>query len=149
MTARGAPFCYELPAGFVDNSTLKTYGGGWRYKTLISTGRFDLVEVLGGKLPFDSSGYTDAQLRAYADPRRFHPGDAGLLHVTSLRPTSVAGSRAYQQTAANTDGAQLQAYFVFHGTSEIYIQCEYRDEPDVAKTGCQSVLSSIQILTLS
>ena len=148
ITARGAPFCYPLPGGFVDSSSLKNYGGGWQYKTLISAGKYDLVEVLGGRLPFDSSSYTDAQLRAYADPRRFHPGDPGLVRVTPLTPTSVAGSRAYQQTAGNDVGAKLQAIFVFHGRSEVYIQCERRDNAIVAEAGCKEVLASIQILTL-
>jgi hypothetical protein len=115
ITARGAPFCYPLPGGFVDSSSLKNYGGGWQYETLVSAGTYDLVEVLGGRLPFDSSSYADAQLRAYADPRRYHAGDPGLVDVTALRPTTVAGSRTYVQIAGNNDGARLQATFVFHG----------------------------------
>ena len=91
VTSKGAPFCYLRPAGFTDNSSLRSYGGKWAYKTLVSTARYDLVEVLASRLSFDSDTYSDAQLAAYADRLRFHPGDSGLLNVRSLTPTRGRG----------------------------------------------------------
>jgi hypothetical protein len=73
ITKTGAPFCYERPPGFTDNSSLNSYGGKWAYKTLVSTARYDLVEVLASRLSFDSDAYSDAKLAAYADPGRGHP----------------------------------------------------------------------------
>jgi hypothetical protein len=39
LAVRGAPLCYPLTGAFGDGSALTTYGGGWRYKTLISAGK--------------------------------------------------------------------------------------------------------------
>jgi len=66
ITKTDAPFCYERPAGFSDNSSLRSYGGKWTYKTLVSTAKYDLVEVLASRLSFDSDAYSDAKLAAYA-----------------------------------------------------------------------------------
>ncbi len=148
ITRTGAPFCYERPAGFTDNSSLRSYGGKWSYKTLVSAARYDLVEVLASRLSFDSDAYPDAQLAAYADRLRFHPGDSGLLNVRSLTPTRVAGTRAYQQTATTPLGAHVRAIYAFRGTSVVYIQCERRDQPSKADAGCDAVLASIQIISL-
>ncbi len=148
ITRTGAPFCYERPAGFTDNSSLRSYGGKWAYKTLVSAARYDLVEVLASRLSFDSDAYPDAQLAAYADRLRFHPGDSGLLNVRSLTPTRVADTRAYQQTATTPLGAHVRAIYAFRGTSVVYIQCERRDQPSKADAGCDAVLASIQIISL-
>jgi hypothetical protein len=148
ITKTGAPFCYERPAGFTDNSSLRSYGGKWAYKTLVSTARYDLVEVLASGLSFDSDAYSDAKLAAYADRLRFHPGDSGLLNVRSLTPTRVADTRAYQQTATTPLGAHVRAIYAFRGTSVVYIQCERRDQPSKADAGCDAVLASIQIISL-
>jgi hypothetical protein len=148
ITKTGAPFCYERPPGFTDNSSLNSYGGKWAYKTLVSTARYDLVEVLASRLSFDSDAYSDAKLAAYADRLRFHPGDSGLLNVRSLTPTRVADTRAYQQSATTPLGAHVRAIYAFRGTSVVYIQCERRDQPSKADAGCDAVLASIQIISL-
>lgn len=148
ITKAGAPFCYERPPGFTDNSSLNSYGGKWTYKTLVSTARYDLVEVLASRLAFDSDTYSDAQLRAYADRMRFHPGDSGLLNVRDLTPTRVADARAYQQTATTPLGAHVRAIYAFRGRSVVYIQCERRDQPSKANAGCDAVLASIRIVSL-
>ncbi len=148
VTSKGAPFCYLRPAGFTDNSSLRSYGGKWAYKTLVSTARYDLVEVLASRLSFDSDTYSDAQLAAYADRLRFHPGDSGLLNVRDLMPTRVADTRAYQQTATTPLGAHVRAIYAFRGTSVVYIQCERRDQPSKADAGCDAVLANIQIISL-
>ena len=148
ITSTGAPFCYQRPAGFTDSSSLNSYGGKWTYRTLVSTARYDLVEVLASQLSFDSDTYTDAELRTYADRLRFHPGDSDLLNVRDLTPTRVADSRAYQQIATTPLGAHVRAIYAFRGTSVVYIQCERRDQPSRADAACSTVLASIQIVSL-
>ena len=148
ITRTGAPFCYPRPAGFTDNSSLDSYGGKWTYKTLVSTTRYVLVEVLASRLSFDSDTYTDAELRAYADRMRFHPGDSGLLNVRELTPTRVADSRAYQQRRPRRSGRTCGRSTPSAGRAVVYIQCERRDQPSKADAGCDTVLASIQIVSL-
>lgn len=148
VTEPDAPFCYVLPTGFMDNSALPSYGRGFSYKTLVSVAQYDLVEVLAGRLPFNSDAYGDAILKDYVETYRYTVGKLGIIRASAVTPTRVAGARAYEQSWANTIHASGRAIFIFRGTTEVFVQCEHRDLPQLANAGCRSVLSTLQIVSL-
>src|SRR5882762_4260377 len=149
ITSKGAPFCYGLPAGWTDNSSMTGYASDWQYRTLVSLRQFDLIEVLAARLPFNSDTYSDAALLAYANRGRRETGDDGeIVRATGLKPLRVAGARAFEQTVTNIFHAEFRAIFVFRGRSDVYIQCEHRAEPAKVAAACAAVLSSIRIVSL-
>lgn len=147
VTAHGAPFCYVLPDGFTDNSALDTYGNGWTYRSLISVAQYDLVEVLAGRLTWDSDTYSDARLLARAQSQFARIPDVAQTHI-DVTPTRVDGARAYQWTTNPGDGKTERSIIAYRGHAEVYIQCLRRDKPQAAQAGCTRVLDTIQIVDL-
>jgi hypothetical protein len=149
VSAKGAPFCYALPDGFTDNSALTSYGAGWRYRTLVSVGQYDLVEVLAARLPFDSDTYSDDKLRGYARVLLaqvvVEASRASASAVSSIR---VAGVRGYEQTVKLHNGATERSILAYRGHTEVYVQCEHRDKVNSAQAGCARVLATIQVTAL-
>lgn len=149
VSAKGAPFCYALPHGFTDNSTLTSYAPGWRYRTLVSVGKYDLVEVLAGRLPFDSGTYSDDKLRGYARVLLAEVvAQASRASASDVTPRPIAGVRGYEQTVRLRNGATEQSILAYRGHTEVYVQCERSDSVSAAQAGCARVLATIQVTAI-
>jgi hypothetical protein len=146
VTAAGAPFCYQLPPGYQDYSFLTNYGAGWTFRTLVSVGRHDLIEVLGFEYPTSTDGYSDAQLRAFYDRSgRFRVGKLNIVAAGPVVAQRVNGSRAFEQTAQYRNGVHTISLRVYAGRTVISIGCQYKARPAVVRRGCDSIRSTIQI----
>jgi hypothetical protein len=146
ITDRGAPFCYALPSGFTDYSDKTSYARGWRWKTLVSIGRHDLIEVLAQPIQRDLDRMTSTQARVYVATFALHRGIHGVNQVTPLTGTQVDGARAFRQFVTYGSGVHAYAYNVLRGHSVVYLSCQYTAARRVAVlAGCQRVLATIRI----
>ncbi|MGN6608208.1 MAG: hypothetical protein ACTHMS_14495 [Jatrophihabitans sp.] len=99
VTASGAPFCYERPAGFHDDSARPDYAYGWQWRTLVSAGEHDLVEVLGQAVKTRLSALDDAGAKQFVAQLALQPDALHVLTASPLTQTTVAGVRAFEQDA--------------------------------------------------
>jgi hypothetical protein len=83
MTASAAPFCFSPPTGFQDASARPDYGYGWRWRTLVSAGPHDLVEVLAQPGRTELAPLSDAAALRFVEQLRLR---ADALHVVSAAP---------------------------------------------------------------
>lgn len=146
VTAANAPFCYRLPPGFTDYSNLNNYGAGWTFRTLVSVGRHDLIEVLGYEYKTSTDSLSDAALRQfYNRSGRLNVGKLNVTQAGPVQATRVDGSRAFQQEARYRDGVRTRSMRVYSGRTVISIECQSKAKPAVIAHGCESIRSTIQI----
>lgn len=146
VTVAGAPFCFTLPKGFRNYSSLKDYGKGWTYRTLVSVGQHDLIEVFasGGA---DTDRLGEAALKAlYQRVFLVRVGTLGIAQAEPARRTSVDGARAYRQVARYKNGVATDIVTVYRGRSVLSVQCQSAQQKATVAAGCASVLSSLDFV---
>lgn len=145
VTASGAPFCFTRPAGMRDYSSDTDYAAGWRFRTLVASGKRELVEVLGQPVAQDLDGLTPAQSRAYAQRYALKAGAGGVRTASALTPTTVADAPAYAQHARYATGVENDARYVLHGHSYLYVSCQYLTQRALVQRSCAAVLASLRL----
>jgi len=149
ISATGAPFCYPLPRGFSDFSAQNNYGTGWTYKTLVSLGGHDLIEVLGGVYPNDTDSMTADRLRQFFNRSgRLQKGELGIVHAGQVRPTRVAGHRGFVQTGRYRNGVRTVDTRVYAGRSVVAIYCQSKTRKPQVTQACAEVRNKIHIAQL-
>ncbi|SHG47602.1 hypothetical protein SAMN05443575_2051 [Jatrophihabitans endophyticus] len=146
ITASGAPFCYRLPSGFTDFSTITGYGEEWRYRTLVSVGRHDLVEVLASPIA-DTSTLSQRELRArFEDTLALRVGTYGFVRVGAVTTTTVAGARAFRQPGRYRTGVRTDNTTIYLGRTVATVACQSQDSPATVRIGCAEVKASLQLV---
>lgn len=149
ISATGAPFCYPLPRGFSDFSAQNNYGTGWTYKTLVSLGGHDLIEVLGGVYPNDTDSMSADQLRRFFNRSgRLQKGELGIVSAGKVRPTRVAGHRGFVQAGRYRNGVRTVDTRVYAGRSVVAIYCQSKARKPQVTQACTQVRKKIHIAQL-
>ena len=140
------PFCYSLPDGFRDYSSLNNYGKGWQYKTLVSVGRHDLVEVLGSREKGSYDKLSDSELRSnFNRSLKARAGRYSVRRAGPVRQVRLDGARAFEQHAVFTDGVQADTTTVVRGRTVVSIGCQSQSQKARVLTACARVHRSIDI----
>lgn len=146
ITVAHAPFCYTLPTGFTDFSSLKNYGKGWTYRTLVSVGQHDLIEVFAAGSA-DTDRLSEAALKAqYEKVFLLRVGALGIAQADPAQRTSVDGARAYRQVARYKNGVATDIVTVYRGRSVLSVQCQSQQQKAMVEAACGSVLSSLDFV---
>jgi hypothetical protein len=146
VTAPDAPFCYPLPDGFTDHSTELDYAYGWQWRTLVSLGPHDLIEVIGQPVQADLDKLSEAQALSYAQQLELQVNALGVLHASALVPTYVDGARGYLQVAQYAGGITVQNVNVLRGDNVIEISCQHTTAHAEAVTrACSTVLADLKL----
>jgi hypothetical protein len=124
ISASGGPFCYPLPHGFRDFSAQDDYGYGWQWRTLVSAGPHDLIEVLAHPAQTDLRTLDDAAARRFAEQLRLRPEGVHIVSASELMPTTVAGKRAFRQDATYSGGIGVRTWAILAGDATVYVSCQ-------------------------
>jgi hypothetical protein len=148
ITAPGAPFCYPLPAGFVDYSYLSDYEPAWTYRTLVSTDRHDLLEVLAIRVDVAFS-QNPAQLWAiYHRGPELAPGKFSLKSASPIRRLTVDGATAFRQTGTFTNGIATDTTTIYTGHTWAEVECQWLDHRNEVAAACEDVLNKMRVWAL-
>lgn len=140
------PFCYALPSGFRNFSDLGNYGKGWMYRTLVSAGLHDLIEVLGSRVKTSYDRLDNRELQKYFHQYlRAKPGRYSVRHAGPARRTQVDGARAFEQHVVFTDGVHGDTTTVFRGRTAVSISCQSQEFASRVAAACGAVHRSIHI----
>jgi hypothetical protein len=146
ITVAKAPFCFTLPAGFTDFSSLRNYGKGWTYRTLVSIGQHDLIEVLAAANP-DTDATSEAALKAmYGKVFLLHAGELNITQAGPAQRVAVDGARAYRQVARYSNGVSTDVTTVYRGRTVLNIQCQTLDRKATVEAACASVQASLDFV---
>jgi hypothetical protein len=149
VTATGAPFCYPLPAAFSDFSTQGNYGAGWTYKTLVSAGGHDLIEVLGGVYANDTDAMSAAELRTFFDRSGLLvKGKFDIVAAGGVVATQVDGHRAFSQTGRYRNGVRALDTRVYAGRTVVAIYCQSKARTPQVLAACTQIREQIHIAHL-
>jgi hypothetical protein len=149
ITATGAPFCYPLPAGFSDFSAQADYGSGWTYKSLVSAGGHDLIEVLGGVYPNDTDAMSAAELRTFFDRSGLLvQGKLNIVAAGRVVATQVDGHRAFSQTGRYRNGVRTLDTRVYAGRTVVAIYCQSKARTPQVLAACTQIREQIHIARL-
>lgn len=149
ISAAGAPFCYPLPGGFSDFSGQSNYGSGWSYKTLISVGARDLIEVLGGVYSTDTDKLSNAQLlRFFNRSGRLVVGQLNIVKAGKVVARRVAGHRGYEQTGTYKNGVFTDDTRVYAGRTVVAIYCQSKARRTQVQRACGQVARTVHIARL-
>ncbi|HEX4724337.1 MAG TPA: hypothetical protein VH333_17600 [Pseudonocardiaceae bacterium] len=144
---KGAPYCYLLPAGFVDvtdHVTLQYRSANpGRYITSVEVAQLDVITVSDYPLRTDSdsvsmSSLTNQIVAALPDPA------AGGLTPGQPTTTTLDGARTVELTFDQTGEYSSVLYFAFRGYDEIEVDCQWAADKAEIDRGCASVRDTIR-----
>ncbi|HEX5117596.1 MAG TPA: hypothetical protein VFW65_20575 [Pseudonocardiaceae bacterium] len=147
----GAPYCYQLPAGFhdaTDQLTL-TYQSAnpSQYDSAVAVAVHDVIIVVVYPLRQDSDALSSSVLGEQVNAVLRAGESSGFTVMGSPTPTTVSGSRAFEIPIKQNDGQfSAMIYFVFNGFTEVEINCQWAQQVAEITRGCASVLKSVQIV---
>ncbi len=154
ISPAGAPYCYLLPAGFLDVSSSITVGasvGNEKFRTGVALAARDLIIVTVYQLRLDADPIPDGTLVAQLQTVLAQLATQGFTFDSTTPSTSqVDGARAFT-FHAREQREQLQAdvTFVFRAATEVEVNCQSQTRAADVRRGCGQVLSSLQIKSLS
>ena len=150
ISPAGAPYCYLLPAGFVDvtsSLTLEASVGNMKYRSGVAVDQRDLIFAAVFDLPFDSDQASDLLLSAVLKTTIQKLTQQGFKISSTTPKRSVvddARTFGYHVTQAGLAVAS-DLMFVFRGHTEVEVNCQWRDHSAKVHQACQRVLGSLQI----
>jgi hypothetical protein len=144
------PFCYPLPTDWADYSSLTNYGAQWTYRTLVSVGVHDLIEVDAIRLDFETDALSDVVL---ADVYERGPvlvvGRYQLVQASPTVSLRIDGARAFSQSGVYRTGGHVRQVTVYKGHTWLSISCQSLAKSAAVTAACSSTLSHIRIDRLS
>ncbi|MBI1759683.1 MAG: hypothetical protein HYR62_10760 [Actinobacteria bacterium] len=153
ITSPGGPYCYLRPDGFQDVTAQvdvgTAVGGAGTHRTAVALANHDLILVVDFPLRTDSEQLSDAALVEQLNGVAAQFEAQGFVFDSTVpESVTVDGARGfrYHAKATNADYSS-DLVFVFRGTNEIEINCQYATRKVDVDRGCANVLKSIQIRT--
>lgn len=145
VSPAGAPFSTRLPAGFqeVTAPSSETTGASSEYTAALATSGAeanDFVILDSYTLPADTSTISDSQLESEFDSLVTRIGQ----DPSTRQNVTYNGYKGYFYQFDFTT-AKAYSYFMFNGTKEIQVRCQWADQESQIKTGCEYVLNNLQI----
>ena len=144
ISPTGAPYSYTLPHGFVD-------GAGAQVKRVRAGGTFETAVTPTGAAAATSSRCRCTDSGADSDPFSYDQLQAEIDRLARQRdhqaghggPGRVAGKRALRYLF-DYGTTKVINYFVFIGTTEVQVRCQWTSAQPAIESGCDEVVSSLK-----
>ncbi len=148
---KGAPYCYQLPAGFTDTtgklSLQYQSANPSSYVSAVAVAPYDTIIVAVYPLRLDSDSLSEPALSDLIDSALSNSAAAGIKVVGQSTITSVDGARAVRLTVSKTDGQFTSTlYFAFRGYTEVELDCQWAQQQSMIDKGCAGIRNTIQIV---
>jgi hypothetical protein len=150
ISPSGAPYCYLLPAGFVDVSssvTVDTSVGSERFRTAVAVADRDLAIVTVYELRLDTDEVSDPALATELQGVLAQLTKQGFqFDSTTAKRSTVDGARTFGYHARETkNNLQADVYFIFRGKTEVEINCQWQQRRADVTRACQQIMTSLQV----
>jgi hypothetical protein len=138
-----------MPSGFQDVSSSVTVDasiGQEKFRSAVAVGDRDLVIVSVYELKADTDSISDDTLEGELKTVLAQLAQQGFsFESTSADKTSVDGARSFGYHASQkSSGLESDVYFLFRGTNELQVNCQWKTKESDITRGCKSVLSTLQ-----
>ncbi len=149
ITASDNSFCYGIPAGFVDATTLVQPLGADPVQSAVGIaqaagiGPRDLIFVTARSVIVDTDELSDAEI--IAELTSSVTGIPGATSTTPFVPVPVAAGRGFETDIVFDDGTQKRYLLVYSGSERVAVSCQWREHQAEIATGCDKVLRSLEI----
>lgn len=149
----GAPYCYLLPAGFVDVSssvTVDTSVGSEKFRTAVAVADRDLIIVTVYELRLDTDEVSDSALDSELQGVLAQLTKQGFqFDSTTAKRSTVDGARTFGYHARETKNRlQADVYFTFRGKVEVEINCQWQQRQADVTRACRQIMGSLQIKSI-
>jgi hypothetical protein len=146
----GAPYCFTIPDGFQDVSSSVTFDtsiGNEKYRSAVAVGDRDLIIVTVYELRVDTDPIAADTLEGELKTVLAQLSRQGFtFDSTVARRGTVDGARSFGYHARQPKNMlESDVYFLFRGTNEIEVNCQWKNKEAEVGKGCRSVLQSLQV----
>jgi hypothetical protein len=153
LSPAGAPYCFPLPAGFVDVSSsvsVDTTVGSQRFRTAVAVADRDLIIVTVYDLQLDTDGVSSAALDSTLQGVLAKLANQGFaFDSTTAKRSTVDGARTFGYHAREAKNKlQADVFFTFRGRFEVEINCQWQQRRADVTRACQQIRTSLQIKTV-
>jgi hypothetical protein len=150
ISPSGSPYCYLVPAGFVDVSssvTVDTTVGSEKFRSAVAVADRDLVIVTVYQLRLDTDEVSDNALASELQGVLKQLSNQGFqFDSTTARRSTVDGARAFGYHAREAKNKlQADVYFIFRTKVEVEINCQWQLRRADVTRACQQIMTSLQI----
>ncbi len=147
----GAPYTYTVPEGFsaAGNVSIDRNAGEALYRTGVAVKTEDdpsrdVIIVSVYALTQDVTGVADAALQQELDG--VLAGLATGMELSGPTRETVAGASAFVYTLVDAaKGETTRAYYLFKGTNEISVVCQWKRRQADVERGCGELLGSLTV----
>jgi hypothetical protein len=149
ISPAGSPYCFVMPAGFQDVSSSVTVDasiGQEKFRSAVALGDRDLIIVSVYELKADTDAISDDTLEGELKTVLAQLAQQGFTFTsTAADKTTVDGARSFGYHASQkSSGLESDVYFLFRGTNELQVNCQWKTKEAEITKGCKAVLSSLQ-----
>jgi hypothetical protein len=150
VSPAGAPYSYTVPSGFsvAHNITENQSVGSAAYETAVGVGKRDLLLVSVYPLKIDSSTLSDETIKQDLDALIAKSFNATLVG-SGRQPVAGRNAFVYHFTqvplSASEGTASSDIYFLFKGSNEISVNCQWKAKEQAVKDGCAALLASLRL----
>lgn len=150
VSPAGAPYCYLVPAGFVDvtsSVTVDTSVGNEKFRTAVAVADRDLIIVTVYQLRLDTDEISDQALETELRGVLTQLTSQGFqFDSTTAKRVAIDGARAFGYHAREAKNKlQADVYFTFRGKTEVEINCQWQQQAADVTKACKSIMTSLQI----
>jgi hypothetical protein len=153
ISPAGSPYCYPVPAGFVDvtsSVTVDTSVGSEKFRTAVAVADRDLIIVTVYQLRLDTDEIADASLESELRTVLGQLTSQGFqFDSTTPKRVTVDGARGFGYHAREAKNKlQADVYFTFRGKTEVEINCQWQQQAAAVRKACGAILTSLQIKSI-
>jgi hypothetical protein len=153
ISPAGSPYCYPIPAGFVDvtsSVTVDTSVGSEKFRTAVAVADRDLIIVTVYQLRLDTDEIADASLISELRTVLGQLTSQGFqFDSTTPKRVAVDGARGFGYHAREAkNNLQADVYFTFRGKTEVEINCQWQQQAAAVRKACGAILTSLQIKSI-
>ena len=141
----GAPFTFRLPTGFqtVTTPSSQTTGSSAKYTSAAATTQTEVDDFLivdAYALSYDANAVSRTELGTQFDSLVKQIGQ----DPSSRQNVTYNGNFGFWYQFDFTT-SKAYSYFLFNGTNEIQVRCQWADQETQIKQGCNDLLNSLTI----
>jgi hypothetical protein len=153
ISPTGSPYCYVIPAGFVDvtsSVTVDTSVGSEKFRSAVAVADRDLIIVTVYELRLDTDEVSDAALETELKSVLSQLTSQGFqFDSTTAKRITVDGARGFGYHARESKNKlQADVYFSFRGKTEVEINCQWQQRAADVRKACGAILDSLQIKSI-
>ncbi len=152
VSPQGAPYTYVVPKGFtiVDSPSAATsVGASAEYTSAVAVANRDLIIVSVYRLRQEVTPSNLDEARRLLHGLLAQVAEQEKSTLSAGQPAQVGGDPALRfQLAGQHLGGDVTSSdltFVFHGTTEVEVACQWKDARTRVQAGCVSLLGSLRV----